>query len=65
MDGSYMTVPFPNLATKNKIILFRLPPHSTLLTQPLDVEVFQPLKHYYTDAIDKVVRLDDKKFGKI
>ena len=60
-----MTVPFHNLATKNKIILFRLPPHSTLLNQPLGVGVFQPFKHYYTNAIDKAVRLDDKKFGKL
>ena len=60
-----MTLPFHNLAIKNKIILFRLPPHSTHLTQPLDVGVFQPFKHYYMDAIDKAVWLDDKKFGKL
>lgn len=30
--GSYMTIPFHNLATKNKIVLFHLPPHSTHLT---------------------------------
>ena len=51
--GSHMTIPFHNLATENKIVLFRLPPHSTRLTQPLDVGVFQPFKHYHTDAIDK------------
>ena len=63
--GSHMTIPFHNLATENKIVLFRLPPHSTHLTQPLDVGVFQPFKHYHTDAIDKAVRLGDEKFGKL
>ena len=60
-----MTLPFHNLATENKIVLFRLPPHSTHLTQPLDVWVFQSFKHYHTDAIDKVVWLGDEKFGKL
>ena len=55
---------FP-LATENKIVLFRLPPHSTHLTQPLDVGVFQPFKHYHTDAIDKAVRMGDEKSGKL
>ena len=60
-----MTISFHNLATKNKIVLFRLLPHFTHLTQPLDVGVFQPFKHYYTDTIDKAVRLGDEKFGKL
>ncbi len=60
-----MITPFHNLATANKIVLFRLSPHSTHLTQPLDIEVFQPFKHYRTDAIDKAVRLCDEKFGKL
>ena len=63
--GSYMTIPFHNLATENKIVLFRLPLYSTHLTQPLDVGIFQPFKHYHTDAIDKAVRLEDEKFGKL
>ncbi len=67
IDGysSYMTIPFHNLATENKIVLFRLPPHSTHLIQPLVVAVFQPFKHYHTDAIDKAVRLGDDKFDKL
>ncbi len=60
-----MTLPFHNLATENKILLFRLPLHSTHLTQPLDVVVFQRFKYYHTDAIDKAVRLGDEKFGKL
>ena len=60
-----MTIPFHNLATENNIVLFRLPPDSTQLTQPLDVGDFQPFKHYHTDAIDKAVWLGDEKFGKL
>ena len=44
-------------------MLFRLPPHSTHMTQPLDVGVFQPFKHYHTEAIDQAVRLGDTRFG--
>ena len=51
-----MTIPFHNLATKSKIVLFCLPPHSTHLIQHLDVGIFQSFKHYHTDAIDKAVR---------
>ncbi len=38
--GFHMTITFHNLVTANKIVQFRLPRHSTLLTQPLDVRVF-------------------------
>ena len=38
--GSQITLPFYNLTTKNKIVLFRLLPHFTHLTQLLDVGVF-------------------------
>ena len=60
-----MTLPFHNLAIGNKIVLFRLPLHSTHFTQPLDVGVFQPFKYYYMDVIAKAVRLGDEKFGKL
>ena len=63
--SSQMILPFHNLVTENKIVLFRLPLYSTHLTQPLDVGVFQSFKHYHMDAIDKTVRLGDEKFGKL
>lgn len=63
--GSHSTLPFFELASVNKILLFHLPPHSTHLTQPLNVGVFQPFKHYHTEAIDKAVRLGDSQFGKL
>ena len=63
--GSHATIPFFELATANNIILFRLPAHSTHLTQPLDVGVFQPYKHYHTEAVDHAVRMGDREFGKL
>lgn len=63
--GSHATIPFFELATANNIVLFRLPAHSTHLTQPLDVGVFQPYKHYHAEAVDAAVRLGDREFGKL
>ena len=54
-----------DLATANNIVLFRLSAHSTHLTQPLDVGVFQPYKHYHAEAIDNAVRMGDSEFGKL
>ena len=50
--GSHMTYEFFTYAKRNQIELFRLPPHSTHLTQPLDVGCFQPFKHYHSEGID-------------
>ena len=63
--GSHSTIPFLKLATENQIVLFRLPAHSTHLTQPLDVGVFQPYKHYHAEAIDHAIRMGDTEFGKL
>lgn len=63
--GSHCTIPFFQLAIDNKIVLFRLPSHTTHLTQPLDVGVFQPYKHYHGEAIDHAVRMGDDEFGKL
>ncbi len=60
-----MTIPFYNLAIKNKIVSFHLKPYSTNITQPLDVEVFQSFKYYHTDAIEKSVQLGGENFGKL
>ena len=63
--GSHLTYKFWDFARNHKIILFRLPAHSTHLTQPLDVGLFQPFKHYHQEAIDKVVRLGSGDFDKL
>ncbi len=63
--GSHLTYEFWSYAKDHKIILFYLLPHSTYLTQPLDVGCFQPFKHYHTQAIDRVIRLGDVEFEKL
>lgn len=63
--SSHLTYEFWSFAKEHKIILFRLPPRSTHLTQPLDVGCFQPFKHHHTQAINRVVRLGDVEFGKL
>ncbi|KJZ77683.1 hypothetical protein HIM_02860 [Hirsutella minnesotensis 3608] len=54
--GSHHTYPFIQYCDRHGIIPFSLPPHLTHLLQPLDVVVFQPLKHYHVKAVDLVVR---------
>ena len=41
------------LARKNKIIVFCLPPHTTHVCQPLDCSFFKPLKEYWRDECHK------------
>lgn len=67
MDGfrSHTTLEFFTYAQENRIELFRLPAHSTHLTQPLDVGCFQPFKHYHSEAIDEVVRNGESDFNKL
>jgi hypothetical protein len=54
--GSHHTVEFIQYAEDHDIILFGLPPYLTHILQPLDVVVFQPLKHYHAKALDIAVR---------
>jgi hypothetical protein len=54
--GSHYTQEFIQYCDDNGIIPFGFPPHSTHLLQPLDIVVFQPLKHYHTEALDLIVR---------
>ena len=63
--GSHATFPFLKLATANKVLLFRLPPHSTHITQPLDVGVFQAYKQHHGNAVDKAVRQGNVKFNRL
>ncbi len=62
---SHMTILFLKLCKEAKIVLYKLSPHFTHLTQPLDVDVFQSFKHYHTKAIDHAVRLSDYNFDKL
>ncbi|KAL2125756.1 hypothetical protein VTI74DRAFT_2848 [Chaetomium olivicolor] len=54
--GSHHTYEFIRYCEANNIIPFGLPPNLTHLLQPLDVVVFQPLKHYHAKALDILVR---------
>ena len=53
--GSHCTQEFIQFCDDNGIIPFSFPLHSTHLLQPLDVVVFQPLKHYHAEALDLIV----------
>jgi len=63
--GSHCTREFISYCDEKKIIPFCLPPHTTHLLQPLDVVVFQPLKHYHAEAIDHATRTGCSDFNKI
>jgi hypothetical protein len=54
--GSHHTRPFIQYALDHHILPFGLPPHMTHILQPLDVVVFQPLKHYHAEALEMMVR---------
>jgi len=62
---SHMTMKFLDLAIDNDIVLFKLSPHSTHLTQPLDVDVFQAYKSHHGQTIDCVVRRGDDRFDRM
>ncbi|KID93241.1 transposase, partial [Metarhizium majus ARSEF 297] len=54
--GSHHTLEFIQYCQKHNIVPFALPPHLTHILQPLDVVVFQPLKHYHAKALEMMVR---------
>jgi len=62
--GSHLTYEFLQYADLYNIVIFTLPPHSTHLTQPLDVGIFQPMKHYHSEVIDETIRLGSTSFNK-
>jgi hypothetical protein len=54
--GSHHTREFIQYCDDHNIIAFGMPPNLTHLLQPLDVVVFQPLKHYHSKALDIIIR---------
>jgi hypothetical protein len=58
LDGheSHCSVEFENFCEENMIKCFYLPPHSSHITQPLDVGCFGPLKWWYGDVLSKRMR---------
>jgi len=53
---SYISLPFQNYCKEYNIITLCLPPHSSHITQPLDVGCFSVLKRIYGRQIDKFIR---------
>ncbi len=63
--GSHHTREFLSYCEDHKIIPFGLPSHTTHLLQPLDVCVFQPLKHWHSEAINRAVQMSDETSSKV
>jgi hypothetical protein len=54
--GSHVTGSFIAHCMDYKIVLLRLPLHTSHLLQPLDVGMFQPLKKYLSAKLDPLIR---------
>ena len=59
-----MIYEFLHYCEENKIVVFGLIPHTTHLTQPLDVVVFEPFKHFHKQAVNEAVRTRYSKFDR-
>ena len=57
-DGhrSHISLTLSEWAKQNNMILFVLPPHSSHLTQPLDVGIFGPFKKIYSQECQKYMK---------
>jgi len=66
-DGhdSHITGEFVAHCTENNIIPMILPPHSSHLTQPLNVGIFGPLKKHMSAKIDPLIRMGVPRIQKI
>jgi hypothetical protein len=62
--GSHLTYEFVKFCWDKKIMPFLLPAHSTHLLQPLDIGVFQPLKHHHQEVLDEEIRTGGIDFSK-
>jgi DDE superfamily endonuclease len=60
--GSHLLIDFIQYCWDNHIIPLVLPPHATHLMQPLDVVIFQPYKHYHSEALDRAIRIGFDEF---
>ncbi|RMZ87477.1 hypothetical protein DV736_g5297, partial [Chaetothyriales sp. CBS 134916] len=58
VDGhsSHVNLRFIDYCDRNRILLVVLPPHSTHRLQPLDVGIFSPLAHAYSQEIDQLIQ---------
>jgi hypothetical protein len=67
IDGhsSHITSRYIAFCITHKIDLFCLPPHSSHLTQPLDLSVFGPLKTALTLEVDRIFRHSTTRLPRI
>jgi hypothetical protein len=63
--GSHHTFQFIQYCEQHNIFPFGMPPNLTHLLQPVDVAVFQPLKHHQAKALDIIVRDGCTKITKL
>lgn len=54
--GSHVTPSFIRFCIDHNILVLILPPHSSHLTQPLDVGIFSPLKQRMAEELDRILR---------
>ena len=66
-DGheSHVSSKFVSFCIEHNIELVLLVPHSSHLTQPLDVAVFSPLKHAVSRELDRLLRLGIIRLEKV
>ena len=66
-DGhsSHLTAKFIAFCLEKTIDLVVLPPHSSHITQPLDVAIFSPLKTYLSRETDRLSRFDPGRISKV
>lgn len=63
--GSHDTYESLHYCEEHNIIPLTFPSHTTHLLQPLDVYVFQPLKHYHSKAVNQPISTGDESFSKM
>ena len=63
--GSHDTYEFLKYCEDYDIIPLTFPSHTTHLLQPLDVCVFQPAKHYHSEAVNQAISTGDESFTKV
>lgn len=63
--GSHHIYEVVKFCENHKIIPFNMPSHTTHLLQPLNVGVFQPLKHWHLEAFNDAVQNGDETFSKV
>ena len=63
--GSYKTPEFDAACKKLNIIPIYMPPHSSHLLQPLDVNLFSPFKRAYTKELKNTFRLGINHIDKL